>query len=296
MGNLIIMCGVSASGKSTYAFNMAETEPEKYLIVSRDKIRELLFGYSEKYVSNYYKRKDIHKLEKIVTKYEDVLINEGLSEGKTVIMDSTHLDRKYIERYRYWNVPTEVVFLDVEYNTALMRDNYRERQVGDFVINRQIERYERIKKNLEQYPIDFTPIEYVNSKHNPSCVILDIDGTISEPCDRNIYDGSKAINDVLQPHIFNAIKHVEHLIICTGRSSEFDEVTKKWLANHGINYTRFYSRKTGDNRPDWQVKEEMWNDIMDSYHIDMMYEDRNSVIRRARALGLKVAQVKYGNY
>ena len=296
MGNLIIMCGVSASGKSTYAFNRVENESDKYIIVSRDKIRELLFGYTEKYVSNYYDRKDIYKLEKIVTKYEDVLINEGLLEGKTVIMDSTHLERKYIERYKYWNVPTEIVFLDVEFNTALMRNNYRDRQVGELVIRKQLERYERLKKNLKDFPIDFTPIEYVNMNDKPGCVILDIDGTISEPCDRNIYDASKAINDTLNVHIYNAIKDVENLIICTGRSSEFDAVSKAWLNRHGIEYVKFYSRKAGDNRPDWQVKEEMWNDIVQDYHIEMMYEDRNSVVRRARSLGLNVAQVKYGNY
>ena len=44
------------------------------------------------------------------------------------------------------------------------------------------------------------------------------------------------------------------------------------------------------------VKEEMWRDISKSYNIELIYEDRNQVVRRARALNLKVAQVKYGNY
>ena len=47
---------------------------------------------------------------------------------------------------------------------------------------------------------------------------------------------------------------------------------------------------------DWVVKEEMWRDISKSYNIELIYEDRNQVVRRARALDLKVAQVKYGNY
>ena len=40
----------------------------------------------------------------------------------------------------------------------------------------------------------------------------------------------------------------------------------------------------------------MWRDISKSYNIELIYEDRNQVVRRARALDLKVAQVKYGNY
>lgn len=296
MGELILLCGISASGKSTYAFNTAEYNPDKYIIVNRDKIRELLFGYSEKFISNYYKRSDIKQTEKIVTKYEDTLIYEGLNEGKTVIVDATHLERKYIERFDYWNVPTTLEFFDIDLETALERDLFRDRQVGEFIIKKQFQRYLQLKKTLSLDPIDFTPKILKNDITKPKCVILDIDGTISEPCERNIYDGFKAIDDILQPHIYNAIKNVENLIICTGRSDEHDEVTKAWLQKHNINYVKFYSRSKYDYRADWIVKERMWEDIAKDYYIDMMYEDRNSVVRRARSLGLKVAQVKYGNY
>ena len=40
----------------------------------------------------------------------------------------------------------------------------------------------------------------------------------------------------------------------------------------------------------------MWKDISQRYNIELMYDDRNQVVRRARALGLNVAHVKYGNY
>lgn len=296
MGELILLCGISASGKSTYAFNMAEYNPDKYIIVNRDKIRELLFGYSEEFISNYYKRSDIKQTEKIVTKYEDTLIYEGLSEGKTVIVDATHLERKYIERFDYWNVPTTLEFFDIDLETALERDSLRHRQVGEAIIRKQAKRFLHLRKTLSLDPVDFTPKIFKNDITKPKCVILDIDGTISEPCERNIYDGFKAIDDILQPHIYNAIKNVENLIICTGRSDEHDEVTKAWLQKHNINYVKFYSRSKYDYRADWITKEIMWEDIAKDYYIDMMYEDRNSVIRRARALGLKVAQVKYGNY
>lgn len=292
----MILCGISASGKSTYAFNTVEYNPDKYIIVNRDKIRELLFGYSEEFISNYYKRSDIKQTEKIVTKYEDTLIYEGLSEGKTVIVDATHLERKYIERFDYWNVPTTLKYFEVELDLALERDSLRHRKVGESIIRKQAKRFLHLRKTVSLDPIDFTPKILKNDITKPKCVILDIDGTISEPCERNIYDGFKAIDDILQPHIYNAIKNVENLIICTGRSDEHDEVTKAWLRKHNIDYVKFYSRSKYDYRADWIVKEIMWEDIAKDYYIDMMYEDRNSVVRRARSLGLKVSQVKYGNY
>ena len=48
-------------------------------------------------------------------------------------------------------------------------------------------------------------------------------------------------------------------------------------------------------RPDWVVKEEMWKNISKQYNIIAMYDDRLQVVRRARALGLKVFNVEYNN-
>lgn len=43
-GELIILVGISGSGKSTWSQNEWELNPTKTVIVNRDKIRELLFG------------------------------------------------------------------------------------------------------------------------------------------------------------------------------------------------------------------------------------------------------------
>ena len=54
-------------------------------------------------------------------------------------------------------------------------------------------------------------------------------------------------------------------------------------------------RNEKDMRPDWVVKEEMWKNISKQYNIIAMYDDRLQVVRRARALGLKVFNVEYNN-
>ena len=304
MGELIILCGISGSGKSTYAHSLWKENPLNTVIINRDKIRELLFGYTEETIKEYYFHKDINKLEKQVTEYEDTLIYEGLSSDKTVIIDATHLKREYLERYKYWNVETEVKFFDLDPGEAIIRDVKRHRNVGSTIISKQYLNYAKLKYQLEIKPLDFTPtpkfewkVYSTNSK--PHCVIFDIDGTLSEPCDRNIYSPSDAIKDEGVYPIIAAFEDCNaDIIVCTGRNESFKEVTQQWFEDRGLlKYVKyFYFRKDKDFRPDWIVKEEMWREIDKQYNIEMLYEDRNSVVRRARALGLKVAQVKYGNY
>lgn len=86
MNKLIILVGISGSGKSTFASTMVRHNPERYVIVNRDKIRELLYGYTEETISEYYQRNDLNKLEKQVTAYEDILIKQGLSIGKMSLL------------------------------------------------------------------------------------------------------------------------------------------------------------------------------------------------------------------
>jgi predicted kinase len=295
-GELIILCGISGSGKSSFAKFLFDSYPQKYTIVNRDKIRELIFGYTEDSIVHYWTKTDVHKYEKEVTEYEDVLIYEGLNKGKTVIVDATHLKRSYLERFKYWNVKTYMNILFTSLEECIDRDLQRSRRVGVDIITKQHKSFESLVDNLYKNPINFDKIELVQDKTKPNCTILDIDGTISEPCDRNIYDNVKCIDDHLQEHIFNAITNVENLIVCTGRSIESSKSTLEWLSKHNINFTKIYFRNKNDYRPDWVAKEEMWRDISKSYNIELIYEDRNQVVRRARALDLKVAQVKYGNY
>ncbi len=72
--------------------------------------------------------------------------------------------------------------------------------------------------------------------------------------------------------------------------------TEEWLDKNGIYCDRLIMRDKKDMRADWIIKEEIWRTIAKEYYIIGMYDDRNQVVRRARALGLKVFQVEYGNF
>ena len=301
-GRLIITVGISGSGKSTWSHEKWLRSPSKYVIVSRDKIRELLFGYTEATILDYYNRKDIFDLEKQVTRYEDTIIGDGLNHGKNVIVDATHLTRKYIERFKFWNVVTEVVVFEIELEEALRRDLLRSKTVGDVIINKQYDRFTNLIIELAKKPIDFYPVNIIQNWDNEPCIIFDIDGTLShmDRKTRSPYDWHKVGEDSLDIHvkaIVNAIGDVNgKIIICTGRDGVCELETREWLKNNDIPYNELYIRARGDQRVDWVVKEEMWRKIAEDNYIVGIFDDRLQVVRRARSLGLKVFNVEYGNF
>lgn len=301
-GNLIITVGISGSGKSTWAHKKWEDSPSRYVIVNRDKIRELLFGFTEQSIEDYYFRGDVPSLEKKVTRYEDTLINEGLCSGKTVIVDATHLTYKYLERFKYWNVPTEVVVFSIGLNAAKERAFSRNRGVSEVVIEKQYNRFKSLMQQLVQEPIDFTPVELVQNIDNQGCFIFDIDGTLARMDGRSPYDWDKVGEDLVDPATADVVRIMgkstlgDKVIICTGRDGVCIDDTKKWLAEWDIPYDEIYIRAKGDQRPDWVVKEEMWRKIAEDNYIIGMFDDRLQVVRRARALGLKVFNVEYNNF
>ena len=301
-GKLIITVGISGSGKSTWAHEKWLEDSDNYTIVNRDKIRELLFGYTEESIAYYYEKPHLVKYEKQVTRYEDTLIHEGLNHGKTVIVDATNLLYKYLERFKYWNVATEVIVFDIDYDVAIARDLARYRAIGDSIINRQQNRFNTLTKQLLDNPIDFTPTTITMNGDNEPCVIFDIDGTLAHMNrdTRSPYDWHKVGEDSLDlgtACMSYAVDNAGYkVVICTGRDAVCLPETERWLDDNNILYSDILIRSLGDQRADWIVKEEMWRGLAEDYNIIGMFDDRLQVVRRARALGLKVFNVEYNNF
>lgn len=301
---LTILVGISGSGKSTWAHKEWEKDPKNVVLVSRDSIRQLLFGYTDEGIKEYYRHDNLHYLEKQVTRYEDTLIHEALASGKDVIVDATHLRREYLERFRFWNVTTEIKTFNIVPIEAIFADMKRTRQVGDAVIRKQHTAFMQLFTNISDKPLDFTPTTIKVNRNLPPCVIFDIDGTLAKMNGRSPFEWSRVGEDLMDLSTVAMCDYLAdldeqyrpHVIICTGRDGIAEYGTKKWLSNYGIKYDEFYIRKEKDMRPDWVVKEEMWRDIATKFQIIGMFDDRLQVVRRARSLGLKVFNVEYNNF
>lgn len=300
---ITITVGVSGSGKSTWAHEEWQKNPMSTLIVNRDSIRQALFGYTESNISEYYKGA-IGKLEKQVTKYEDVLIHEGLNEGKHVIVDATHLKVEYIERFEFWNVPTTVEWFDVKLKEALTRDMGRVRQVGEEIISKQYSQYITLRNGgIKDFEVKTLNLD---SSLRP-VYLLDIDGTIAHiNGKRSPFEWSKVGLDDLDTSLFPVIEAINYhyserygrpkIIVVSGRDEVCSPETIAWLSKNNVDFEEIYMRSQGDFRPDWQVKEEIWRDIATRNNIVGLFDDRLQVVRRARALGLKVFNVEYNNF
>jgi predicted kinase len=146
MGKIILLCGISGSGKSTFASTTVRHNPERYISVNRDKLREGFYGYTEETVNEYYHRNDLNYLENQITAVQDNLIEFWLKRGKDVIIDNTNLKSSYIKHFDKFGVDTEVMFFDVTLKEALTRNIGRKRQVDEDVIKKQYEQYLNLRR------------------------------------------------------------------------------------------------------------------------------------------------------
>ena len=143
---ITVLVGISNSGKSTYAHEKWLKDPQNTVVINRDKIRELLFGYTEESISEYYSISNLNKLEDIVTRIENSLIDNCLKLGKNLIIDATHLKLKYLKRYLEYDNEINFIFFDIDLDVAIQRDSNRNRKVGENIIKKQKIQYDNLRK------------------------------------------------------------------------------------------------------------------------------------------------------
>lgn len=140
-------------------------------------------------------------------------------------------------------------------------------------------------------------------------VIFDIDGTLAHMNGRIARHGKRAApfidtdahDDDVDEEVLEALQLYQtkyKIIICSGRKDDSRKVAEEWLKDNGINYEHFFMRKSGDNRKDSFVKEDIYNEnIKPLYDVRVVFDDRNQVVDMWRnVLGLKCFQVAEGNF
>lgn len=275
---LLCLKGLPASGKSTYA---KELESKGWVRVNKDDIRKEFFPD--------YTFKD----EKKVVYMEDAEIIAELREGNNVVVDDTNFTPKRQQRLekiaKEEDADFEVLFIDTPLEECIKRNRKRANNVP-------------VEAILNMYRKYIAPYKEKHVKYNDAldeAILVDIDGTLAHIDDnnpRNPYDASRAMEDVLDDAVSvvasMCYKHGYRVIILTDRHSGHLQVIKDWLAKNGVNYDEIYCRDEGDKRPDYIVKQELFDKhIRGKYNIKFVIDDRPSVCRMWRSLGLKVLQV-----
>lgn len=147
MPRLFIMCGLPASGKSTFAQQFIKNNDIRY--VSRDEIRFSMIKEDEEYFSH----------EKEVFRKFAGTIAQTLVDGFDVIADATHLNRisrdkliRAIDQYTTEYTITYIV-LETSLETCMERNAFREERarVPDSVMKSMAENWEDITISEKSY-------------------------------------------------------------------------------------------------------------------------------------------------
>lgn len=282
---VLILRGLPASGKSTHAKALAE---KGWVQIEKDEIRLNVRLFKDGVYN--HKRGD----EGIVLKERNRLIRQALERGKNVVSSDTNLNPKHVTSIsaiaREYGAEVETKdFLDVPIAELIKRDINRENPVGETVIRKmfhdnyiQLSTFHKWKDGL------------------PFVVWVDIDGTLTSPTSfkkRSPYDYTRVSGD--DPNLFtmalvDGLKVIGYtkVFIFSGREDSCRADTEDWLDRHDVEYDKLVMRKSGDGRPDDEVKLEMFKEhIEGQYNCLGVLDDRDKVSTMARdVLGLNVAQ------
>lgn len=107
--------------------------------------------------------------------------------------------------------------------------------------------------------------------------------------------GEDSVNEPVA-EIFRIMKLHYKVKIVTGRRESVKAKTMEWLTKNNLMtpYYDIHMRKNGDTRHDTIVKPELVADFIGD--ILMVFEDRNSMVKKWRELGITCLQVADGDF
>lgn len=283
---LLVLKGLPASGKSTYALTLVE---QGWVRSNKDDIQldERLFpqGYNFKNKGH----------EKRVIRERNRIVSEALQNGNNVVVDDTNLnlvhikDLAQIARQQSAIFEIDDSFLKVPLQECIDRDRKREKSVGASVIRGMFHQY--IKKPA-------TAIEY--DPNLPMAIIVDIDGTLAHmDGGRSPYEWHKVGQDRVDDgvaHLVDAINFIGYakVFLFSGRSDICRPETEEWLERHDIEYYKLYMKPHARVQEDDRIcKDEfLRTHIIGKFNVLFVVDDRPKVCRMWRDdFGLRVMQV-----
>lgn len=282
MPRILMLKGLPASGKSTYARELVKTG--EYVRVNKDELRDML--HDGKWSKGN---------EKQVLYMRDIIVSHTLGLGKNIVVDDTNLAPKHEQALRMLaqqhGAEFKVKFFEITVEEAIERDLKRLWTVGEKVIRQMYNQY--LRPEVKQY---------VPDPELPEAVICDIDGTLAHMNGRSPYDWSRVGEDTVDENVAYLLhllgKSNIKVILVSGRDGVCANETTEWLKKHDIHYDHLFMRAESDNRDDRIVKREIFlRNIKPYFGVQFVLDDRDKVVDMWRNdIGLKCLQVAEGAF
>ena len=266
--------GLPASGKTTWALEQVSQSNGQTKRVNKDELRAMIDA--DQWSNGN---------EKFILDMRDQIVESALRCNYNVIVDDTNFAPEHERTLRnlahLWGADFAIKdFTSVPLEICLQRDSAREKLVGEKVIKDMHNKYIR----TERPPQEKTVSPLYNSLL-PSCIIVDVDGTVATTNGRNPFDWLKVSEDkprlVVLQILQSFLRSNEHtkLIFVSGRDSVCLPETTSWLSRYFKDF-RLFMRPQNDRRRDSVVKREIYNrEIKDQYNVVAVFDDRPQVIR-----------------
>lgn len=287
---ILLTVGIPASGKSTWAKLYAQNNPDT-IRVCRDDLRLMISGAQMLDCPG----------EKLVTKLvEHAIANKG---KKNIIVDQANCNLKNLRKLvDFASSFDSVQFIpfDSTLEIALLRN--MDRVVGrvpNEVIHRMADGFEEVNGaynfneviQKKTYSTEIKDFPIVDIRLDG--FLIDIDGTLSNMGNRSPYEWNKVGLDAVN----NAVKHCiqsfsqtnKKIILLSGRDEICRSETEQWLKDNFIHYDLLLMRSVNNMNKDFVIKEQLYKEFVEPfYNIIAVYDDRPSVIRMWKSLGLHV--------
>jgi predicted kinase len=293
MKKVLILRGLPASGKSTFARKLLAENPNAWKRLNKDELRAMLDDSAHTPAN-----------EQFVNRIRDILLMEALKARKNVVIDDTNLTEKPIEQItqvakKYTEHSGIQVHIEIKEITAsleecLERDALREKKVGSEVIMQMYRTH--VLKN------ERGPHYQEQDDTLPHAILCDLDGTLAILHDRSPFDSKRCETDLLNIPIAEIVKTYHQkgvkIILMSGREDDSRSQTMNWLSYNKIPYNALYMRKKGDMRKDSIIKKELYEaHVKGQFFVQFVLDDRNQVVDLWRLeLGLPCLQVNYGDF
>lgn len=280
------MQGLPASGKSTRAKEIIE-QSGNTVRINKDLLRKML----------HFDKHDWKNEER--TRAASRLLTKYFLDECNVIVDDTNLNERTLQSWKGLaqekGVKHQVVKMDTTIGMCLIRDKGREGSVGPDVIVQMAMRN-------SVYPIP-----------QKGFVLVDIDGTLANCSHRQHFlEGEKKdwtsffshmSGDTVRLDVLNQVRELAdegyEIVIVSARPEDYRAKTIQWLEESNVildlSPATVIMRRSGDKRPDTEVKLEMYEQFFkDKYPIHCVFDDRPRIIEMWQSQGLSVVDVGQG--